>query len=84
MSVAPASHLLEEITSFLAAAPSAEAIIAYVPPAALDERLHYLLDQNSRDEITSTEQDELDEYLLLSHFLKMLKLKTRLKLTEVE
>src|SRR5690606_8103842 len=82
MAVAPVSNLLEEITNFLAAAPSAEQIIAFKPSAALDQRLHNLLDRNSQDALTAAEQEELDEYLLMSHFLKMLKLKARLNLTE--
>lgn len=80
--IAPTRDLLEEITSFLAAAPSAEEIIAFQPSKMLDQRLHYLLDQNSQDQLSAEERDELNEFLLMSHFLKMLKLKTRLKLAE--
>lgn len=82
MAIAPVSNLLEEITNFLAAAPSAEQIIAFMPSAALDQRLHYLLDQNSLGALSPAEQEELDEFLLMSHFLKMLKLKARLNLAE--
>ncbi len=80
MAVAPTQNLLEEITNFLATAPSAEQIIDFKPSAALDQRLHDLLDRNSAGELDSDEQQELDEFLLMSHFLKMLKLKARLRL----
>lgn len=84
MAVAPARNLLEEITNFLAAAPSAEQIIDFQPSVLLDQRLHDLLNRNSAGDLTSDEQQELDEFLLMSHFLKMLKLKARLRLTERE
>lgn len=82
MAVAPISDLLEEITNFLAVAPSAEEIVAFKPSPMLDERLHYLLDQNAVGQLEGGERAELDEFLLMSHFLKMLKLKARLHLTE--
>lgn len=84
MAVAPTRNLLEEITNFLATAPSAAQIIAFKPSDLLDQRLHALLDRNSAGELDRDEQHELDEYLLMSHFLKMLKLKARLRLTEQE
>jgi hypothetical protein len=84
MAVAPVSDLLEEITNFLAVAPTAEEIIAFKPSEILDQRLHYLLDQNGLGQLDANERDELDQFLLMSHFLKMLKLKARLHLTEAE
>lgn len=84
MAAAPVSDLLEEITSFLAASPDAEDIIAFKPSDLLDQRLHYLLDQNSADQLSREERRELDEFLTMNHFLKMLKLKTRIKLAADE
>lgn len=84
MAFAPVGTLLDEITNFLAAAPTAEAIIAYKPSELLDQRLHYLLDQNEVGDLSREEREELDEFLLMSHFLKMLKLKARLNLTDTE
>jgi hypothetical protein len=78
MAVAPARDLLEEITSFLAASPTTEEIITFKPSEMLDQRLHYLLDQNSTDSLSNDERDELNEFLLMNHFLKMLKLKTQI------
>lgn len=84
MAVAPVNDLLEEVTNFLAAAPTAEQIVAFKPSKLLDQRLHYLLDQNSADRLTIEERHELDEFLVMSHFLKMLRLKAQLKLTDTE
>ncbi|MBI1256480.1 MAG: hypothetical protein GC204_03325 [Chloroflexi bacterium] len=84
MAVAPTRDLLEEITSFLAASPTTEEIIAFKPSEILDQRLHYLLDQNGSDTLSGNEKDELNEFLLMNHFLKMLKLKAQLNLSEAE
>jgi hypothetical protein len=84
MAVAPANELVDEVTSFLAAAPTAEEIIAFKVSDRVDQRLHDLLDRNSADLLTSDERAELDEYMRMNHFLIMLKLKTRLKLAGLE
>ena len=84
MTFAPVSSLVDEITNFLAAAPSTEEIIAFKPSEAADRRLHELLDQNSLDELDDEGSTELNEFLLMNHFLKMLKLKARLNLAEAE
>ncbi len=78
MTFAPVSNLLDEITNFLAAAPSAAEIIAFKPSEIADQRLHDLLDQNSLDELNDEGSAELSEFLLMNHFLKMLTLKARL------
>lgn len=79
MAVAPPDTLFDEVTDFLASAPTAEQIIAYKPSDDLDQRLHELLDKNSRDELLDSEQGELNEFLRLNHFLKILMLKARQK-----
>jgi len=81
MAAAPESTLFDEITDFLASAPTLDEIIAYKPSEFLDQRLHELLDKNSRDQLTAGERDELDEFLSMNHLLKIVKFKARLKLT---
>lgn len=80
MALPPATTLFDEITDFLAGAPSMEAILAYQPSAELTQRLHHLLDKNTEAVITSDERAELDEFLRLNDLLSMLKAKTRLRL----
>lgn len=80
MAVAPRSTIFDEITDFLASTPTPEEIIAFRPSEANDLRLHYLLDQNSQRSLTSEEREELDEFLRMSHLLKMIQIKARLKL----
>lgn len=78
MPLAVPSTLFDEITNFLASGPSSEVILDYRPSDALDERLHELLEKNSRDEITLEEREELDEFLRMNHLLTMIQAKARL------
>jgi hypothetical protein len=80
MAFAPANTLFDEITDFLASGPSPTQLVAFKPSAALDQRLHTLLDQKSRDGLGPKEQAELDEFLRMNHFLNMVVLKARLHL----
>jgi len=80
MAIAPERTLFDEITDFLASAPTAEAIIAYKPSDILDQRLHELLDKNSAEGLTPEERKELDEFLQINHLLTVVTAKARLKL----
>lgn len=85
MAVAPIftpNPLFDEILDFLASGPSSEQIIAFQPSNTLDQRLHDLLDRNSRDRLTAEERTELDEFLRLNQFMNLLKIRARKKLTE--
>jgi hypothetical protein len=76
----PPNTLLNEILDFLASTPTPEQIIAFKTSETLNERLHYLLDQNSEDRITPEERAELDEFLRMGHFMTMLKIRARQRL----
>ena len=81
-SAPPAETLLDEITDFLASIPTAAEIVAFKPSEQLNQRLHELLDRAGEGTLTDREQDELKEYLRVSHLLKMLKGKVRLNLAK--
>jgi hypothetical protein len=80
MAIAPERTLFDEITDFLASAPTAEQIIAYKPSDILDQRLHELLDKNSSEQLTTEERKELDEFLQINHLVTVVTAKARLKL----
>lgn len=75
MSIAQPQTLLDEVAEFLGSSPSTEEILAYKPSDKLDQRLHDLLDKNSHNQILPDERAELEEFLLMNHFLKMLRIK---------
>lgn len=84
MNYAPAETLFDEITDFLASAPSAEELITFRPSEKLNQRLHELLDKNSADTINADERAELNEFLRFGHLLQMIQLKARKKLMNEE
>lgn len=82
MKLAPPETLFDELTDFLLAGPSPAEMAAYKVSAALDQRLHELLDKNSQGGLTSDEQEELNRFLHVNHLLIVLKAKARLKLKD--
>lgn len=76
------SPIFEEVLDFLGAAPSLEQIIAFQPSDAIQERSHYLMEQNRHDVLTSDERSELDELLRMNHLVNMLKIRARQNLTK--
>ncbi|MCC7452271.1 MAG: hypothetical protein IT324_33025 [Anaerolineae bacterium] len=72
----------DEVFEFLTSTPSPEQIVAFRPSEATQERLRYLLDQNRNDRLTTDERTELDEFMKIEHFMRMLKAKAYLKLAK--
>jgi hypothetical protein len=73
--------LFDEILDFLASIPTADQIVAFEPPTALQERLSYLLEQNRQDTISADERAELEEFLRMNRFMSRLKLRVNQKAT---
>jgi hypothetical protein len=72
----------DEVLDFLLSSPRPEDVIALRPSEAMQERLRYLLDVNRTERLNDAEQAELDEYLRLEHFVRLLKIRAREKLAE--
>lgn len=81
MTFAPPDTLFDDILEFLASTPTPERIVAYQPPDALQQRLSDLLARNRSNQLSETEQVELDEFLRMNRFMSRLKLKARQKLS---
>jgi hypothetical protein len=82
MAFVPIDTLSDEVMEFLASAPSAEQLVNYQPPVALQQRLSELLDKNRSLGLSEAEKSELDEFLRLNRFMSRLKLKARKRLSE--
>jgi hypothetical protein len=67
----------QEVYYFLASAPSHAEILAFRPSQRTQERLRALLEANKAGRLTAEEQDELDEFEQVEHFVRMLKLHTQ-------
>lgn len=70
--------IVEELTDFLATAPSQEEILAFKPSDALQARVSELLETNRRVRLTDDETKELEEILRYGHLINLLKAKIRL------
>ncbi|MCC7447721.1 MAG: hypothetical protein IT324_09905 [Anaerolineae bacterium] len=82
MAVASAGTLFDEVIDFLASAPTVEQIIAFQPSDTLKQRSHELLERNRNDLLTAEERTELDDLLRMNHFVNMLKIRARQRLTQ--
>jgi len=73
--------ILDEILDFLVSTPTPEQIIAFGPSEALQERVSDLLDRNHNGLLAAEENHELEEISRMNHFMSMLKIRARKKLT---
>ena len=62
-----------QIVELLASQPSPEAILAIRPTPTLQTRMSALLEHNKSGNLSRTEEDELDRYLLLEHWIRLAK-----------
>lgn len=82
MALAQPDTLFSEIIDFLASTPTPEDIIAFKPSGRLEQRLSDLLERNRQDTLTAEGRAELDEFLRMNHFMNMLKIRAREKLSQ--
>jgi hypothetical protein len=81
MTFAPTDTHFDAILEFLASSPTAEELVNYQPPEAMQQRLDDLLEANRKRGLSEPEQTELDEYLRMNRFMSRLKLKARQRLS---
>lgn len=82
MDAPPTYDLLHELVDFLTASPTPEAIVAFRPSDALEQRLSDLLARKRTDGLSQEEQTELDEFMRMNHFMNMLKIRARQRLAD--
>jgi hypothetical protein len=64
------------ILEFLASNPSPEEIRSFRPTPQMQERISELLEKSRRNQLTSAESSELDEYERIEHVIRMLKIRS--------
>lgn len=82
MATSPITTIFNEVVDFLAAGRSPQEIIDFEPSEDLKQRSHYLLEQNRKGTLTPEEHSEVEELLRMNHFVNMLKIRARQKLTD--
>jgi hypothetical protein len=83
MYFAPERTITDVVTDFLSSTHSLEEIAAYRLPDEIQERAHYLLQQNRDGSLSTQEQLELEEFRQIDHLLIMVKAKAQLKLKQM-
>lgn len=78
---APPMNIEDEVLSFLLSAPTLAEIIAFKASDTAQQRLRYLLDANRTGTLTPEEAAELDVASNVNHFMMMLKIRARQKLS---
>ncbi len=69
-----------EYSTFITSAPPLEAIAAYRFSEPAEQYINSLLEARASRRLTAGEQAELDEYAILEHLMRLIKLKVLEKL----
>ena len=67
----------DEIVDFIAAGTTPQAVVAFRPSQAAQERVQQLIARSKEGGISDEEQSELEDYLQLEHIMIMAKARAR-------
>lgn len=70
-------NIFDEVVDFITSAPHPRDIIAYRPSEAMQKQLEVLLDKKQNDLLTEDEREELDQFMLIEHLLRMAKARAK-------
>lgn len=76
MEIVKTTQMYNSILEFLLNQPTLSEILELAPSQDIQERVTQLLEKNRRDELSQTEYDELDEYLVINHLVTLVKANT--------
>lgn len=80
MSIRLETEAEHEIVAFLARQPTPQNILAYHPSATINDRYYALVDAERAGALSDSEQSELENYLYVEHFIRLLKTEARKQL----
>jgi hypothetical protein len=72
-----ATKSYEEIIDFIAAGTTPEAVVAFHPSEAVQQRVSELIARSRDGSISAEEQSELEDFLKLEHIMIMAKARAR-------
>ena len=67
----------DEVYDFLLSQPTLQDIVRFKPSVETQEHLRDLLEANRSGALSALQKAELDEYMHLGHFVRMLKIRAR-------
>jgi hypothetical protein len=71
-----------ELARFLASQPSPDAILAFHPSPEVATRMYALIETERDGQLSEDERHELDTYLNVEHFMRMVKAAARRRLDQ--
>lgn len=74
------SNAFDELYEFLVSTPTPQQILDFRPSAETHERVLELRRASNEGELTAEQAAEYDEFLKVEHFVRMLKIKAKIKL----
>lgn len=74
------TRAFDEVIDFITSCPSPELIVSFKPSAAMQTRLEDLLEKNRENGLTGGEKNEMEQFLLVEHLMRIAKAKARKKL----
>jgi hypothetical protein len=73
----PGEKSYDEIIDFLARGASPAEVLAFRPSEEVQERLRFLLERNSADELSEEEAAELEIFGEVEHVMQLVKIRAR-------
>ena len=73
-------RVYDEMLDFITSAPSTEAIISFEPSETSHQRLEDLQFKRREAGLTEDEQNELEQFLMVEHIMRMAKAKAKKRL----
>lgn len=67
----------DEVIDFIASGPTPDAVAAFRPSDATNQRAELLVQREKGGELTANEKSELDHYLELEHIMRLAKARAR-------
>jgi hypothetical protein len=70
-------NVFDEVVDFITAAPQPAEIVNYRPSAAMQAHLEVLLYKKQNDLLTDDDRQELEQYMLIEHLMRMAKARAK-------
>lgn len=75
-----AHPVYEEVIEFIASGATPQQVIDFSPSEAVQKRVRELLIRQSADELSHEDAEELSQFLMLEHVMRLAKARARQKL----
>ena len=74
------TRAFDEVIDFITSCPPPEMIVAFKPSKSMQERLNELLEKNRENGLSVSEKNEMEQFLLIEHLMRIAKAKAKKRL----